>query len=368
MTGIAVMGCGVVGYGVVEMLIENAEQVSRICGCEVKPVYMLDIRDIPTPAGVKLVHNFDEILTDEVQIVVETIGGNRIAYEFTKKALMSGRHVVTSNKELVATKGDELKKIAAEHNVYYLYEASVGGGIPVLHPIMRCLQGNKLFGVDGIVNGSTNYLLTQMKEKGISFDEALVTAKQLGYVEADPAADVDGWDARRKLSILANSCFGSRLADEAIIPTTGIRNVKREDIEKAEELGGAIKLIAHAKLSDDGKQWSGWVSPCFVKKDCPLYGVVDVFNGIIVHGNYVGDTMFYGRGAGRKATASAVVGDIIEIARGGFICEKPFENVPAFVEDTASKLYFNVYEDKAEISEKKDENAKAVYAVLATEE
>ena len=317
MIGVAVMGCGVVGYGVVQMLIENEEDVRRAAGQAVTPLYMLDIRELEVPQGVTLTHNFEDILADSaVNVVVETIGGAKAAYDFTRRALESGRHVVTSNKELVATHGDELTKLAAQHGVSYLYEASVGGGIPVLHPILRCLRGNRLTGVDGIVNGSTNYLLTRMREQGVSFPAALGEAKRLGYVEADPAADVEGWDARRKLAILANACFGSRFDDEAVIPTTGISGVTEADMEAAAAFGGAVKLIAHARLGEDGGRWTGWVHPAFVPASHPLYGVNDVFNGVMVHGNFVGDVMFYGRGAGREPTASAVVGDVIEIARG----------------------------------------------------
>ena len=333
MIGVAVMGCGVVGYGVVQMLLENHDAVSRVTGQDVRPVYMLDIRELDVPEGVTLTHNFEDILSDErVQIVVETIGGNRVAYEFTRRALESGRHVVTSNKELVATRGDELVRLAAEHHVSYLYEASVGGGIPVLHPIMRCLQGNRLTRVDGIVNGSTNYLLTQMRDLGVSFPAALGEAKRLGYVEADPAADVEGWDARRKLAILANACFGSKFADEAVIPTQGISAITEQDMAAAAAFGGAVKLIAHAELSEDGESWSGWVHPAFVPAAHPLYNVNDVFNAIIVHGDYVDDVMFFGRGAGRRATASAVVGDVIEIARAidAFVPAAERAVVPAF--------------------------------------
>ena len=333
MIGVAVMGCGVVGYGVVEMLLENREAVSRAVKQDVRPLYMLDIRNLDVPEGVTLTHSFDDIIADpSVQIVVETIGGCRVAYDYTRRALESGRHVVTSNKELVATHGDELTQIAAEHRVSYLFEASVGGGIPVLHPIMRCLQGNRLTGVDGIVNGSTNYLLTQMKEKGVSFPAALGEAKRLGYVEANPDADVEGWDARRKLAILASCCFGSHFSDEALIPTQGISAITENDMRAAQTFDCAVKLIAHAELSADGESWSGWVHPCCVPSAHPLYNVCDVFNGIIVHGDYVGDVMFFGRGAGRKATASAVVGDILDVAResGRFIAPAEFERVPGF--------------------------------------
>lgn len=333
MIGVAVMGCGVVGYGVAQMLKENAEAARRAAGQEVRPLYMLDIRDMEVPEGIKLTHNFEDIIADsDVRIVVETIGGNRVAYEFTKRALESGRHVVTSNKELVATRGDELTRLAAEHHVSYLYEASVGGGIPVLHPIMRCLTGNRLTRVDGIVNGSTNYLLTQMREQGVSFPAALGEAKRLGYVEADPAADVEGWDARRKIAILANACFSSRFADEALVPTQGISAITEADMAAAEAFGGAVKLIAHAELHEDGARWSGWVHPAFVPAAHPLYNVCDVFNGIIVHGDFVDDVMFFGRGAGRRATASAVVGDVLDIARSidSFIPAEEPSVVPAF--------------------------------------
>ena len=332
MIGVAVMGCGVVGYGVVEMLIENKEAIRRAARQEVRPLWMLDVRELDAPQGVTLTHSFEDILADPaVSVVVETIGGVRAAYDFTKRALEAGRHVVTSNKELVATHGDELVKLAAAHGVRYLYEASVGGGIPVLHPITRCLQGNRLSGVDGIVNGSTNYLLTRMREKGVSFPAALGEAKRLGYVETDPAADVEGWDARRKLAILANACFGSRFSDEALIPTTGISGVTEDDMAAAAVFGGAVKLIAHARLSEDGQSWSGWVHPAFVPATHPLYGVNDVFNAIIAHGSHVGDVMFYGRGAGRQPTASAVVGDVIEVAlTGGGIDAMTWETTPAF--------------------------------------
>ena len=332
MIGVAVMGCGVVGYGVVKMLIENKEAVSRAAGQPVTPLYMLDLREMDVPAGVTLTHNVEDILSDSaVNVVVETIGGARAAYEFTRRALESGRHVVTSNKELVATRGDELTRLAAARGVQYLYEASVGGGIPVLGPIMRCLRGSRLTGVDGIVNGSTNYLLTQMKEQGVSFPAALGEAKRLGYVEADPAADIEGWDARRKLAILANACFGSRFDDEAKIPTTGISGVTEADMAAAEAMGGAVKLIAHARLNEDDASWTGWVHPAFVPAGHPLFSVCDVFNGIIVHGNFVGDVMFYGRGAGREPTASAVVGDVIAIARGdAAVSGAPLGVTPAF--------------------------------------
>ena len=316
MIGVAVMGCGVVGSGVVEMLMENKKLLTGTVGDELRVLYMLDLRDLIVPEGVVLTKSFEDILSDErVQIVVETMGGTKFAYPYTKKCLEAGRHVVTSNKELVADHGDELLAVAKAHHVNYLYEASTGGGIPIIRPIKQDLRGNALTEINGIVNGSTNYLLTEMREKGVSFPAALGEAKRLGYVEANPAADVDGWDARRKLAILSNAAFGGKLIDNQQIPTTGISAVTEGDTQAAAAFGGAVKLIAHAHLNENGESWTGWVHPCFVPAHHPLYNVNDVFNGIMVHGNFVDDVMFFGRGAGSKPTASAVVGDIIEAAQ-----------------------------------------------------
>lgn len=333
MIGVAVMGCGVVGSGVVEMLIENQKILTGTVGDELRVLYMLDLRDMAVPEGVILTKNFEDILADErVQIVAETMGGTKFAYPYTKKCLEAGKHVVTSNKELVADYGDELLAVAKAHNVSYLYEASTGGGIPIIRPIRQDLRGNALTEINGIVNGSTNYLLTEMREKGVSFPAALGEAKRLGYVEADPAADVEGWDARRKLAILANTAFGGKLSDNHLIPTTGISAVTEGDMQAAAAFGGAIKLIAHAQLSEDGESWTGWVHPCFVPSNHPLYNVNDVFNGIMVHGNFVDDVMFFGRGAGSKPTASAVVGDIVEAAQSLSAPRKylEFESTVAF--------------------------------------
>ena len=340
MIGVAVMGCGVVGSGVVNMLLENRDMILGATGEELRVLYMLDIRDIAVPEGVTLTHRFEDILEDDrVGIVVETIGGAKIAYDFTRRALESGRHVATSNKELVADRGDELLAIAREKGVSYLYEASVGGGIPVMRPITQDLRGNRITCINGIVNGSTNYLLTEMRDKGISFPAALGEAKRLGYVEADPAADVEGWDARRKIAILAGSAFGANMTDNKDVPTTGISAVTEGDMKAAAVFGGALKLIAHAHLSEDGERWTGWVHPCFVPAAHPLYNVNDVFNGILIHGNFVDDVMFYGRGAGSKPTASAVVGDIIEIAQSINAPRRRlrFEKAPAFDAAPAQK-------------------------------
>ena len=328
MIGAAVLGCGTVGSGVVRMLTENADLIARTSGQEVRLKYVADIRPVSLPEGVLPVKDIDAVLADaEVGVIIETIGGSRIAYEYTKKALEAGRSVVTSNKELVSAHGDELLAIAEKHGCRYLFEASVGGGVPVVRPLSFCLSGNHISRICGIVNGSTNYLLTRMEDLGIGFPIALEEAKRLGYVEADPAADVEGWDARRKLSILAHTCFGSALADEALIPATGISGITEADLALAHAAGATIKLIACGTVTENG--WNGWVNPALVKQGHPLYAVRDVFNGIVASGDFVGDVMFYGRGAGSEATASACVGDVIEVARGLRGTER-FATVPAF--------------------------------------
>jgi homoserine dehydrogenase len=334
MLGVAILGLGVVGSGVMKMLSDNKDRVAMAAGEEVKPLYGVDIRDVAVPEGVRRVSSLDEALSDEdVKLVVETIGGVRIAYEYTKKALSAGRWVATSNKELVATRGDELMLLAKEHGAEYLFEASVGGGVPILRPLNDCLSGNRLLEIDGIVNGSTNYLLTRMEDSGVAYPAALAEAKELGYVEANPDADVEGWDARRKLAILANAAFGSRFSDEALIPTEGISRVTDRDILCCRAFGGTVKLIAHACAN--GETWSGWVHPAFVTPDSPLSAVRDVYNGIVVRGDFVGDVMFYGRGAGSLATASAVVGDLIDAARHvrGGLRRNAFAGTPVFAKD-----------------------------------
>lgn len=329
MLRIAVMGCGTVGSGVIKMLRENQEQITRATGQQVSLKYALDIRPIEVPDGAKYTSDFQEILNDpEVAVVVETIGGLKVAYAFTEQLLRAGKHVVSSNKELVAEHGDALRKLAQEHGSSYLYEAAVGGGVPILRPIRTCLAGNRLCEITGIVNGSTNYLLTRMEQEGLSFSAAIAEAKQLGYVEENPDADVEGWDACRKLAILASTVFGSKLSDHAKIPTVGIGGITERDLDCAHALQGTIKLIAHAKVTM--KTWTGWVHPTLVPNDHVLAHVNDVFNGIMVAGDCVGDVMFYGRGAGSLPTASAILSDIIDIASGNPQTEMPAENGPKF--------------------------------------
>ena len=339
MTGVAIMGCGTVGSGAMKMLTENAGPISRAAGREIRLQYVLDVRPVQVPEGVRQPASLDEALSDEnTRIFVESIGGCGIAFEMTKRALAAGRHVVTSNKELVAEHGDELIQLARERGATYHYEAAVGGGVPVIRPINTCLAGNRLLAVSGIVNGSTNYLLTRMEKAGLSFPAALGEAKELGYVEGNPDADLEGWDARRKLAILANTAFGAKFSDDKQIPTTGIKSVTGADFARAHELGGTIKLIARARRVGGG--WTGWVSPAFVPKGHMLFGVDDVFNGILVTGDFVGDVMFYGRGAGSKPTASAIAGDIIEIARGIGQPPRPsaWESAPGFVPESDPKF------------------------------
>ncbi len=339
MTGIAIMGCGTVGSGAMKMLTDNAWAISRSAGRDVKLQYVLDVRPVEVPEGVTQAASLDEALAcAETRIFVEAIGGCGIAFEMTRRALSAGRHVVTSNKELVAERGDELNALAAQNGVLYRYEASVGGGVPVIRPLNTCLSGNRILRIDGIVNGSTNYLLTRMEKSGLSFPAALGEAKQLGYVEGNPDADLEGWDARRKLSILANTAFGAKFSDDKKIPTTGIKSVTEADFERAHQLGGTIKLIAHARRSGEG--WTGWVSPAFVPAGHMLFCVDDVFNGILINGDFVGDVMFYGRGAGSLPTASAIIGDIIEIARAIDNPHRPsnWDAAPAFVPEEAPKF------------------------------
>ena len=313
MINVAIFGFGVVGGGTAEVLTKNAELIAERVGDSINIKYILDLRDFPdSPFADKVVHDINIILTDpEVKICAELMGGSHPAFEFSKAAMEAGKSVVTSNKEVVANFGPELLAIAAAHNVRYLFEASVGGGIPVIHPIDSCLTANDITEVDGILNGTTNYILTQMIECGKDFSDALAEAQQKGYAERNPSADVDGIDTCRKISILSAIAFGSLIPPE-LIKTEGIRNVTLKDVEIAEKLGASIKLIGRA-LRVDGKLCA-MVAPMLVKRTNPLANISDVYNGVLVNGNAIGDVMFYGRGAGKLPTASAVVSDIIDIA------------------------------------------------------
>ncbi|MBQ2941140.1 MAG: homoserine dehydrogenase [Clostridia bacterium] len=316
MKNVAILGFGTVGSGVYEMLSLNAEKIEKAANTPVKVKYILDIRDFSDREDAHIfTKDFNVILEDdEVDIVAEVIGGIHPAYDFTKAALLKGKSVVTSNKELVATKGAELLKIAKENNVNYLFEASVGGGIPLIAPIHNYLAANEIEEVGGILNGTTNYILTEMFENGQSFDEALKCAQELGYAERKPEADVEGLDACRKISILMSLVTG-KFCDSEKIYTEGITNIDEEDVAYAEMLDSVIKLVAYGKNTESGIYAA--VRPAMIKKENPLASVRSVFNAAYVKGNAVGKVMFYGRGAGKMPTASAVISDILDIAKSG---------------------------------------------------
>ncbi|MBR2353757.1 MAG: homoserine dehydrogenase [Clostridia bacterium] len=312
MVKIALLGFGVVGSGTAEVLTENKKIIEERLGCAYEIKYILDLREFPdSPFGSLVVHDFNTILNDpEVTVVAEMMGGSHPAYDFTKACLMAGKNVVTSNKEVVSTFGVELCALAREHGVRYLFEASVGGGIPVIRPMINDLSSNKVAKISGILNGTTNYILTEMRDKGTPFSDVLKEAQRLGYAEANPSADVDGIDAARKIVILAALASG-KLADPKTIPTEGITAISLTDTHVAAAFGFSMKLIGHAALTD-GKL-TAFVSPRMVPAVNPLSRIDGVFNGILVNANMVGEVMFYGPGAGKLPTASAVVADIIDI-------------------------------------------------------
>ena len=315
MVKIAILGFGTVGSGVAEVLTENGGLIDRRVDDLVRLKYILDVRDFPeSPYRDCFVKDFSVIEQDpEVDIVVETIGGATVALDFTTRALKAGKSVVTSNKELVATHGYELLKLAREHGCSYLFEASVGGGIPILRPLTSCLAANQLEEITGILNGTTNYILTRMIRAGLSFDAALKEAQQNGYAEQDPTADIEGHDACRKICILSSLSFGRHVYPSQV-PTEGITGVTLADVAYADACGKKIKLLGRAIRRPDGKVCA-FVAPHLVDVENPLSGVEDVFNAIAVKGNAIGDVMFYGRGAGKLPTASAVVADVIDAAR-----------------------------------------------------
>ena len=316
MTEIALLGFGVVGSGTAEVLTENRALISARLGEEIDIRYILDLRDFPDhPLGDRVVHDFETILNDpEIRIVAEMMGGAHPAYDFTRAALEAGKSVVTSNKEVVATYGAELLEIAREHGVFYLFEASVGGGIPIIRPLQNDLSSNRILSVDGILNGTTNFILTEMRQSGASFASALADAQKRGYAEANPAADVEGLDAARKIVILAALSFGVLLSP-AKIPVTGIAALTAEQTEVAEALGCAVRLIGHTERIGD--RVLALVSPHLVPASNPLCHVDGVYNGILVDGNMLGRAFFYGAGAGKLPTASAVVADILNAAAPG---------------------------------------------------
>ena len=312
MISIAVLGHGVVGSGVVEILRNNAAHITHKAGRPIEVKRILDLREFPElPYADRFTKNFDDILADEdIRIVVEAMGGLHPAYDFVKACLLADKSVVTSNKELVAAKGDELLAIAKERNLNFLFEASVGGGIPILRPLDQCLAANNINEIAGILNGTTNFMLTKMFEQGMGFDEALALAQQLGYAERDPSADVEGKDACRKTCILASLAYGKHVSPDEVY-TEGITAITKEDVQYAEAMGGVIKLIGRV-VHTEGDRLYCTVSPMILSTDNLLAQVKDVFNAVMVRGDSVGDVVFVGRGAGKLPTASAVVADVID--------------------------------------------------------
>lgn len=312
---VAVMGHGVVGSGVVEVLLNHEENIAKKAKNKISVKYILDLRDFPGLSySDRFIKDFNIILKDDsIRVVVEVMGGIHPAYEYVKACLERGKSVVTSNKELVAECGAELLRIAGENNVNFLFEASVGGGIPVLRPIAQCLAANDLYEIVGILNGTTNFILTKMIQDNMPFDDALRLAQQLGYAERDPSADIDGHDACRKICILASISFGKHVYPRQV-RTEGIRNITIADTEYAASCNRVIKLIGHSRLLEDGRITAD-VYPALISRDNQLAGVNDVFNAIMVRGDAIGDVMFYGRGAGKLPTASAVVADVIDCVK-----------------------------------------------------
>ena len=312
----AIMGHGVVGSGVAEVFFKNKEKLEAKLGEELNLKYVLDLREFPGLAySDRFTKDFQVILQDpEVSIVAELMGGLHPSYEFVKSCLENGKSVVTSNKELVAEKGAELLAIAERNHINFLFEASVGGGIPIIRPLHQCLAANEIKAIAGILNGTTNFILTKMIHDHMSFGDALSLAQKLGYAERDPSADVDGHDSCRKISILASLAFGQHVYPKNVY-TEGIRNIDLVDVQYAASWGGVIKLVGEAKRLPGKDTIKCLVSPALIHKESQLANIDDVFNGVLVRGNATGDVVFYGKGAGKLPTASAVVADVIHEAK-----------------------------------------------------
>ena len=314
MAKIAVLGYGTVGSGVVEVLNTNGASIAKRAGDTIEVKSVLDLRDFPgDPIQEKIVHDIDIIINDpEIEVVVEVMGGVEPAFTFVKKALEAGKSVCTSNKALVAAHGPELLEMAKERRLNFMFEASVGGGIPIIRPLNQSLTADEITKITGILNGTTNYILTKMSREGISYQEVLKEAQALGYAERNPEADVEGYDACRKIAILTSLAFGNTVKFEEVY-TEGITKISNEDFAYAKELGSVIKLLA-TSYSKDGKVYA-ITAPFMIDSTHPLYNVNDVLNGIYVHGNVLGDVMFFGAGAGKLPTASAVVADVVDEAK-----------------------------------------------------
>ncbi len=314
MVNVGIIGYGTVGSGVFEVLNTNSKSIEVRAGEEIKVKRICDLRDFPGDEAEKLItHDFNDILNDkEISIVVETMGGTKPAYDFVKASIEAGKSVCTSNKELVAKFGAGLIKLAKKHNVNFLFEASVGGGIPIIRPLNYALTAEEILEIKGILNGTTNFILTKMNDEGLDYETVLKEAQAMGYAEKNPTADVEGFDTCRKIAILTSLAYGKQV-DFEDIKTEGISKITKEDMEYAKALNASIKLIGESK-KENGVVYAR-VAPALINREQPLYGVHDVFNAIFVKGNMVDDVMFYGRGAGKLPTASAVVADIIEAVK-----------------------------------------------------
>ncbi len=357
MIQVAVMGYGTVGSGVVEVIEKNKEEINKKSMEALNIKYILDLRDFPgDPYEDKIVHDVEVILNDpEVQIICETMGGLKPAYDFTKRALQSGKSVCTSNKELVAEHGPELIQIAHEHTCNYLFEASVGGGIPIIRPLNYSLTAEKIDAISGILNGTTNYILTKMEREGAAFEDVLKEAQEKGYAERNPEADIEGYDACRKIAILS-SLMSSKNVRYQDIYTEGITKITATDFKYAKAMDCTIKLLGLSKEEDD--RFYAMVSPFLIPKSHPLAMVNDVFNAVCVHGNMLGDSMYYGRGAGKLPTASAVVSDVIDCARhiGKIItCFWDAENVKMTSIDDVEHAFF------VRVEKQKEQAVKATF-------
>lgn len=370
MVHVAVLGYGTVGSGVVEVIETNKEDIDKKAGEQLNVKYILDLRDFPgDPYEKKVVHDFNIILNDpEVSVICETMGGNEPAYTFSKNALLAGKSVCTSNKELVANHGPELLKIARQNHCNYLFEASVGGGIPIIRPLNYSLTAEKIDSITGILNGTTNYILTRMDKDGAGFDEVLKEAQEKGYAERNPEADVEGYDACRKIAILSSLMKGKNV-DYKDIYTEGITRITSQDFKYAGKMNRSIKLLAMSRDTEDG--FLAMVAPFMISKDHPLYSVSDVFNAVYVHGNMLGDSMYYGRGAGKLPTASAVVSDVVDCAR------HPGKTIMCFwdeektvltdIDDVKHRFFVRVDADKKEAALSAFPDAEALDAGIESE-
>ena len=361
----AILGYGTVGSGVAHVLEENRDMINKKAGEAISVRYILDLRDFPgDPNEDKVVHDFDIILHDpEVSVICETMGGLEPAYTFSRKALLAGKSVCTSNKELVAAHGPELLQLARENNCNYLFEASVGGGIPIIRPMNYSLTAEKIDGITGILNGTTNYILTKMKREGADFATVLKEAQEKGYAEKNPEADVEGHDACRKIAILSSLMLGKTVHYEDIY-TEGITQITVEDFRYAKELERTVKLLAISKLTDEG--CFVMVAPFLISNTNPLHGIHDVYNAVFVHSNMLGDSMYYGKGAGKLPTASAVVSDVVDCARHQgktVMCFWDAEEVKPIDYRTVVRRFF-VRADSRELEETKAREVFGEIAVL----